>query len=609
MAEVAVGASVAERRHSWRRPPVWPDVRLFHPCEDRMTRVGLRVEFLLLVLYTWAIGRSERFDVTVGDSWCQWHLNNEGQRKGADGEDINVEDAWATTRGSGVNVAVVDDGMQYEHPDLTDNVNRLRNHNYSGGRNIYDPAESHGTQVAGVIAALDNSIGMRGVAPQAKIYGYNYLLNQSVMNEADAMIRHMSDTAVSNNSWGPPDNPLPHRATDLWERRVDSGVADGFGSKGVFYVFAAGNGADDGDYSTLDEYANYYAVTAACAVNDLGRRTSYSESGANLWVCAPSSDFAQARAGIATTTNFERYTSSFGGTSAAAPQVSGVAALVRAVNSGLSWRDVKLILAASARKNDPDNTGWLTAALKYGSDPSDPEYYGVQPRVRLRGGGRQGGRGSGQQLAEAARDAEDRAGRIHPAGDDPHQRQQGLQHDRGRLRRRLRRVHRGQRHVQRSRLQRPEGGAGVAEGKSLGAVGARVEKLPVPARVRHHEGLPAHRQLPFRVGPAPGRGPVWNLDPADGGRPPVGRADQQAGFVEHHRLRAQVHARGARIGIRGPRPELLDRGLGGSQRHGHGHVGYHRLRRAPHPQQRLQQGEGERLCVDLDPGCRSGRFA
>ena len=75
MAEVSVEAFVAERRHSWRRPPVWPDGRLFNSNEDRMTRVGLRVAFLLLVLYTWAIGRSERFDVfeafdiTVGDSW------------------------------------------------------------------------------------------------------------------------------------------------------------------------------------------------------------------------------------------------------------------------------------------------------------------------------------------------------------------------------------------------------------------------------------------------------------------------------------------------------------------------------------------------------------
>ena len=246
------------------------------------------------VLYAEFVERCESIPVSnasINDALygCQWHLNNEGQRKGADGEDINVEDAWTTTRGSGVNVAVVDDGMQHDHPDLTLNVNEDRNHDYTGGDNIYDPAESHGTQVAGVIAARDNSIGMRGVAPRATIYGYNYLLNQSDMNEANAMTRHMSDTAVSNNSWGPPDNPLPHPATDLWERAVDSGVADGFGGKGVFYVFAAGNGADDGDYGTLDEYANYYAVTAACAVNDLGQRTSYSESGANLWVCAPSS--------------------------------------------------------------------------------------------------------------------------------------------------------------------------------------------------------------------------------------------------------------------------------------------------------------------------------
>ena len=149
---------------------------------------------------------------------CQWHLHNEGQRKGADGEDINVEDAWTTTTGSGVNVAVVDDGMQYSHPDLTANVPpcpglQCRNHDYTGGGDIDNPAESHGTQVAGIIAARDNNIGMRGVAPQATIYGYNYLLNQSASNERDAMTRNMSDTAVSNNSWGPPTIPAPGRGS------------------------------------------------------------------------------------------------------------------------------------------------------------------------------------------------------------------------------------------------------------------------------------------------------------------------------------------------------------------------------------------------------------
>ena len=145
------------------------------------------------------------------------------------------------------------------------------------------------------------------------------------------------------------------------------GVTNGYGGKGVLYVWAGGNGAPRGDYSGLDEYANFYAVTAVCAVNHADVRTAYSEAGPNLWVCAPSSDVARGTPGIATTDNGHRYTDSFGGTSAATPMVSGVAALVRGVNSDLTWRDVKLILAASARRNDPDDSGWDTGALRYGS--------------------------------------------------------------------------------------------------------------------------------------------------------------------------------------------------------------------------------------------------
>ena len=316
---------------------------------------------------------------------CQWHLHNEGQLKGAGDEDINAEQAWATTLGSGVNVAVVDDGMQPNHEDLVANVDSSKNYDYIlGGNDIFEENPLvHGTRVAGVIAARDNSTGMRGVAPRATVYAYNLLDEPNDTNEADAMTRNMSVTAVSNNSWGPWDRLRPSRAPRIWELAVDAGVADGFGGKGVFYVFSAGNGHEYGDYSNLDGYANYYAVTAACAVDDLGERASYSEMGANLWVCAPSRQ--SGRAGIATTENrrkgesFDRYVDTFGGTSAAAPQVSGVAALVRSVDrgtkSGLGWRDVKLILAGSARKNDPGDTGWETGALEYGSDPADDQRY------------------------------------------------------------------------------------------------------------------------------------------------------------------------------------------------------------------------------------------
>ena len=220
--------------------------------------------------------------------------------------------------------------------------------------------------MAGLIAAKDNSLGMRGVAPEAKIYGYNYLVEESDANEADAMSRNAATTAISNNSWGPGDSGRPEPATGLWEAAVRDGVTTGYGGKGVFYAWAAGNGGDS-DYSTLDEYSNFYAVTAVCAVGHDDKRSEYSELGSNLWVCGPSSSGRVGQPRIATTDNGHRYRGSFGGTSAATPIVSGVVALVREANSALTWRDVKLILAASARQNAPDNTGWVEGAFKYGS--------------------------------------------------------------------------------------------------------------------------------------------------------------------------------------------------------------------------------------------------
>ena len=300
---------------------------------------------------------------------CQWHLNNDGQFPNSAGQDIRVEEVWPTYTGSGINVAVVDDGMHHQHEDLTDNVLTSFNHNYRPDlTDIHDPSgyRNHGTAVAGLIAAKDNNLGMRGVAPEAKIYGYNVLVSKSDANEADAMSRNAATTAISNNSWGPDDFGHPEPATELWEAAVKDGVTTGYGGKGVFYAWAAGNGGDD-DYSTLDELSNFYAVTAVCAVGHDDIRSDYSEAGANLWVCGPSSSGRSGQPRIATTDNGHRYRGTFGGTSAATPIVSGVVALIREANSALTWRDVKLILAASARKNDPDSTGWEQGAVRYGS--------------------------------------------------------------------------------------------------------------------------------------------------------------------------------------------------------------------------------------------------
>ena len=301
-------------------------------------------------------------------SGCQWHLDNRNQLRGTADEDINVTGVWSVGNlGEGINVAVVDDGMHHQHEDLHENVETSRNHDYRPGSNeIHTPGRTHGTAVAGLIAARDNSIGMRGVAPRATIYGYNYLVEPSNANEASAMSRNAANTAISNNSWGPGDFAGPEPATTMWEEAVEKGVTDGYDGKGVLYVWSGGNGAGDGDNSNLDEYNNLYAVTSVCAVNHDGKRSLYSEPGANLWVCAPSSDREAKAAGIATTDNGNRYQDTFGGTSASAPIVSGVAALIRAANNDLTWRDVKLILAASARKNDSTNAGWEEGEEKYG---------------------------------------------------------------------------------------------------------------------------------------------------------------------------------------------------------------------------------------------------
>ena len=300
---------------------------------------------------------------------CQWHLNSR------EDVDINVESVWAEgIMGEGVNIAVVDDGMHYTHEDLRDNVDAALNHDYTGDGDIHHPLEHHGTNVAGVIAARDNSIGVRGVAPRATIYGYNYLAGESTdLNRADAMARNREVTAISNNSWGPVGGPGIGLASSFWELAIDAGTKSGYGGKGVFYAFGGGNAHEEGDSSNLNELANYYGVTAVCAVDDNDTRSDYSELGANLWVCAPSSGGSENRRSV-TIENNHRYTADFGGTSAATPVVSGVVALMRSANPDLTWRDLKLILAASARKNDLEHSGWETGARKYGADSATDRY-------------------------------------------------------------------------------------------------------------------------------------------------------------------------------------------------------------------------------------------
>jgi len=343
----------------------------------------------------------------------QWHLKNTGQLgatgvAGTAGEDIDVEPAWTacgtgnTCRGEGVRIAVVDDGLEIAHEDLFANIATGLSYNYVTASTdpTNDPTDTtsgHGTEVAGIVGARDlNGLGVRGVAPRANLVGYNLLQSQTSSDESDAMTRNAVAVSVNTNSWGAPDGNGNLWSSDLaWQTAINYGLANGRGGRGIVYTWAAGNGATGSnacfkcvDNSNYDGQANFRGVMAVGAVNDQGMRSSYSERGANLWVSAPGGEFCDTH----TITTTDRtgaagdnppgphtryvdyadlnYTKCMNGTSSATPMVAGAAALVLQANPNLGWRDVRVILAKTARKNDPINAEWTVNGALFHINPN-----------------------------------------------------------------------------------------------------------------------------------------------------------------------------------------------------------------------------------------------
>jgi subtilisin-like proprotein convertase family protein len=317
----------------------------------------------------------------------QWHLQNTGATGGLAGEDIRARLAWTLTKGAGVRVGVVDDAVEIVHDDLAPNVVAGASHNYrpSGLWSTYplpcSSADEHGTAVAGLVAAREgNGIGGAGVAPLAALAAYNPLATNFDTDIADALQRDAAVTGVYNNSWGSADDGRLHASEATFKTAIATGIAQGRGGKGAIYTFPAGNGGcyygdlDTSDNCVLrpaaggtftgyidnanfDGYVNGLGVIPVCAVTDQGKKAWYSEPGANVLVCGTSSN----RSGNVTTTKIgNAYQGTFSGTSATTPMVAGVAALMLAVRPELTWRDVRLILAETARRNDATDAGWTT---------------------------------------------------------------------------------------------------------------------------------------------------------------------------------------------------------------------------------------------------------
>ena len=317
----------------------------------------------------------------------QWHLENTGPLPGYPsmkaGEDLRVKPVWnAGLRGEGIRVAVLDDGLEVTHEDLWPNiVTGSRNYRTeagmfglsvtSGGKvagleGFPMPCSSddtHGTSVAGLIAARDgNGTGVSGVAPRAQLVGFNILASNFVADTLDALSHDLDRNHVYNNSWGATDNghlATPEPNWSSYNDTLRNGLKTGRNGLGAIYVFSGGNGAIQTDYSSLDGGVSAMGIVNVCATNAMGKRAPYSERGANLTVCAPSADATDDQQPEVTTTSVRNdYTHTFNGTSASAPMVSGVIALMLQANPKLTWRDVPLILARTARKVDEQDGGW-----------------------------------------------------------------------------------------------------------------------------------------------------------------------------------------------------------------------------------------------------------
>ena len=316
----------------------------------------------------------------------QWHLQNTGQTSGVSGEDVNITGAWNAYKGTGIVIGIVDDGLDWSHPDLDDYYESTLDYDYCQDDGDPSPAsnKAHGTASAGVAAGVgDNNLGVSGSAPMAGLAGLKLIACSTTdIRESSALGHERQDIDIYSNSWGPSDDGETLQGPGpLMMAAMENDALLGRGGLGNIITWAAGNGLDDNDNSNYDGYANLRYTIAVTAVTHYGVQSYYAEPGANILVASPSNGDGE---GITTTDNqgsggytANDYTDTFGGTSSATPLVSGVIALMLEANANLTWRDVQHILVHTSRQNDASTsvTSWATNGA--GHDVSHKYGFGV----------------------------------------------------------------------------------------------------------------------------------------------------------------------------------------------------------------------------------------
>ncbi|MDX9758244.1 MAG: S8 family serine peptidase [Bacteroidota bacterium] len=292
----------------------------------------------------------------------QWTLNNTGtpqQYNGTPGADLDVFNAWNLTTGSAaIKVAILDEGVDLNHPDLVANL--LPGYDAMGLGSGGGPQgdDAHGTACAGIVAAVgNNGIGMAGIAYGCKIVpiriayssGPYWVTSDAIIADALNWAWNQGDADVLSNSWG------GGGASALINSAINNALTLGRGGLGASVIFAAGNGN-----GSLLYPANYNPTISVAAMSMCEQRKSPSSCDGETWwgsdygtgldVAAPGVKiYATDISGPAGYINGDYY-ATFNGTSSACPNTAGVMALIYSTNPLLTHDQARVILETTTEK-------------------------------------------------------------------------------------------------------------------------------------------------------------------------------------------------------------------------------------------------------------------
>ena len=332
-------------------------------------------------------GIIDGIDPDFGDPFYkyQWHIksrgtviNNTNDVSTIVGNDLHLDSVYHQYMGynsaNPIIVSIVDDGVDADHEDLKDNIDLSISRNCKNNSNDPTPTNlnnTHGTMVAGIIASRGfNNIGVRGVAPFAKIAGFNWLENPTSDELENAWLNE-TKAQISSNSWGP---ITGYDDSTFYEDILKKGTANLRDGKGRIYVIAAGNERYNDGNSNLSNVDNNSYIISVAALNHKNQYASYSNPGSNILISGYGGEFYQTAPTIGTTTvegegnitwdedTAKNYTYAMNGTSAATPTVSGCIALILEACPNLGYRDVKYILAKTAYRVDTSDSSWVKNA-------------------------------------------------------------------------------------------------------------------------------------------------------------------------------------------------------------------------------------------------------